>query len=225
MSFGYCGAEPVFVDIDADTYNIDASQVETAIGSRTKAILAVHQMGMPCDLATLAALARQHGIALIEDAACAIGSEILWSGQWQPIGRPQSDAACFSFHPRKIITTGDGGMITTPNADWDSRFRRSRQHGMSIPMRHDAAHFVTKRRRLAERYRTLLTDFRDSAAARASMGAFQLAELLHSPAGWPGPAHRNAVDARSRHLDPARDHKCPSRVAVQEPLTFSSAAV
>ena len=78
-------------------------------------------------------LARRHGIPLIEDAACAIGSEILWNGRWEKIGKPHGDVACFSFHPRKVITTGDGGMITTANAEWDARFRLLRQHGMSVP--------------------------------------------------------------------------------------------
>src|SRR5262249_13800761 len=73
------------------------------------------------------------GIPLIEDAACAAGSEILWNGRWEPIGKPHGDIACFSFHPRKVITTGDGGMITTNNADWDRKFRLWRQHSMSVP--------------------------------------------------------------------------------------------
>jgi len=70
---------------------------------------------------------------MIEDAACAAGSEINWEGEWERIGRVRGDAAVFSFHPRKIISTGDGGMITTPHADWDAKFRLLRQHGMSVP--------------------------------------------------------------------------------------------
>ena len=69
---------------------------------------------------------------MVEDAACAIGSEILWNGNWEKIGKPQGDVACFSFHPRKVITTGDGGMITTDNAEWDKLFRLLRVHGMSM---------------------------------------------------------------------------------------------
>ena len=119
-SIRYCGAKPVFVDIDPLTYNIDPALVEPAITPRTRAILCVHQIGMPCDLRPPRAPWRaQHGIPLIEDAACAIGSEILWDGQWEKIGRPHGDVACFSFHPRKIISTGDGGMITTRHAEWD----------------------------------------------------------------------------------------------------------
>src|SRR3954449_9425205 len=129
----YCGATPVFVDIEPRAFNIDPSLVAGAITPRTKAILCVHQVGMPCDLAALLPLASQHGIPLIEDAACAIGSEILWDGRWERIGKPHGDAACFSFHPRKILSTGDGGMITTKHRDWDARFHLWRQHGMSVP--------------------------------------------------------------------------------------------
>lgn len=136
----YCGAVPVFVDIDPATYNMDPARIEAAISDKTKAILCVHQMGMPCDLKQIVSLARQRGIPLIEDAACASGSEILWDGRWEKIGKPHGDIACFSFHPRKVITTGDGGMITTANSDWDQQFRLWRQHGMGIPdtVRHGA---------------------------------------------------------------------------------------
>ena len=129
----YCGAKPVLVDIELATFNIDPAFVEAAISPRTKAILAVHQLGMPCDLAALVSIAKRHGIPLVEDAACAIGSEINWQGQWERIGRPHGDIACFSFHPRKLLSTGDGGMLTTRDADLDRRFRLLRQHGMSVP--------------------------------------------------------------------------------------------
>lgn len=132
-SIAYCGAIPVFVDIEPGTFNIDVSQIETAITPKTRAILCVHQMGMPCDLAQIVDIGRHHGLAVIEDAACAIASEISWQGQWEKIGRPRGDVACFSFHPRKIMSTGDGGMLTTLNAEWASRFRLLRQHGMSVP--------------------------------------------------------------------------------------------
>ena len=128
----YCGATPVFVDVDPLTFNIDPGQAERAIGPRTRAILAVHQIGMPCDLRRLVPIARRWNLPLIEDAACAAGSAIRVGDEWQPIGRPHGDAACFSFHPRKVMTTGDGGMITTSNKEWDAKFRLWRQHGMSL---------------------------------------------------------------------------------------------
>jgi dTDP-4-amino-4,6-dideoxygalactose transaminase len=132
-SIRYCGAVPVFVDVSPGTFNIDPDVVEAALSPLTRAILCVHQMGMPCDLERLSRIAEKHSIPLIEDAACAIGSEIVWNGGWERIGRPHGDAACFSFHPRKILSTGDGGMITTKHQDWDTRFRLWRQHGMSVP--------------------------------------------------------------------------------------------
>lgn len=127
-----CGATPVFVDIEAGGYNIDVAAAEAAITPRTKAILTVHQIGMPCDLAALMPVARAHGLPVIEDAACAIGSEIRLGGDWQKIGRPVGDIVCFSFHPRKVVTVGDGGMLTTENAEYDRLFRLWRQHGMSV---------------------------------------------------------------------------------------------
>jgi perosamine synthetase len=132
-SIRYCGATPVFVDVESDTFNIDPDLIEAAISPLTRAILCVHQMGMPCDVTRIAQIAERHSIPLVEDAACAIGSEILWNGRWERIGRPRGDAACFSFHPRKILSTGEGGMITTKHQDWDTRFRLLRQHGMSVP--------------------------------------------------------------------------------------------
>src|SRR5438270_6346940 len=85
----YCGAEPVFVDIDRRTYNMAPARLAAAISSRTRAILCVHQMGMPCDLAAILAVARLHALPVVEDAACAIGSEILVDGAWERIGRPR----------------------------------------------------------------------------------------------------------------------------------------
>lgn len=128
----HAGAKPVFVDVDPATFNLDVQQIKRAITARTRAILCVHQMGMPCDLGAVVAFAHEHGLRVIEDAACAVGSEIRAHGGWEPIGKPHGDVACFSFHPRKVITTGDGGMLTTAHAEWDQRFRLWRQHGMSV---------------------------------------------------------------------------------------------
>src|ERR1019366_1229203 len=143
-SIRYTGALPVFVDVDAATFNLVPSQVEAAISPRTRAILCVHQIGMPCDLEALVEISRRHGVPLVEDAACAAGSEILWDGQWERIGKPHGDVACFSFHPRKILSTGDGGMLTTRDAALDAKFRRWRQHSMSVPdtIRHASGQVV-----------------------------------------------------------------------------------
>jgi perosamine synthetase len=168
----YCGAAPIFVDIDPKTYNIDPRRVAEAVTGRTRAILAVHQMGMPCDLPALASVANRHNIALIEDAACAAGSEIRINGQWQRIGKPRGQIACFSFHPRKVITTGEGGMLTTANSDFDHEFRLFRQHGMSVPdtVRHGSRQVIFEDYvMVAFNYR--MTDF------QAAIGRKQLERL------------------------------------------------
>jgi perosamine synthetase len=140
----YCGARPVFVDIDPATYNIDPRLIEAAITSRTKAILPVHQIGLPCDIGAIVEIGRRRGIPVVEDAACASGSEIRLDGAWQRIGRPHGLMACFSFHPRKVITTGDGGMITTSDSALADRAKALRQHAMSVPdtVRHSAKQIV-----------------------------------------------------------------------------------
>jgi nucleotide sugar dehydrogenase len=128
----YCNAVPIFCDIEPDTFNVDAGKLAALIGPKTKAILAVHQMGMPCDMAAIVKIAREKKIAVVEDAACAAGSELQWEGRWEKIGRPHGDVACFSFHPRKVLTTGDGGMLTTSSSTLDAKFRLWRHHGMSV---------------------------------------------------------------------------------------------
>jgi perosamine synthetase len=139
-SVRYCGALPVFIDIDPATGNMDPALIEPAITSRTRAILCVHQVGMPCDVQAIAAIGKRYGLPVIEDAACASGSALVTDGQVQPIGLPHADIAAFSFHPRKVITTGDGGMLTTASADFDRQFRLLRSHGMvaSAAARHGA---------------------------------------------------------------------------------------
>ena len=140
----YCGATPVFVDIDPRTFNMDPALLEAAITPRTRAVLCVHQMGMPCDVRAILDVARRHSLPVIEDAACAIGSELRGDADWEKIGKPHADIACFSFHPRKVISTGDGGMLTTRNAAWDAKFRLLRQHAMSVPdtVRHGASQVI-----------------------------------------------------------------------------------
>jgi perosamine synthetase len=123
----HCGGKPVFADIDPDTCNIDISKIEGAITKRTRAIMPVHQMGLPADLDPIAEIANKHSLLLVEDAACAIGS----SYKDKKVGG-HGNPACFSFHPRKIITTGEGGIITTDDPEFAARLRRFRHHGMSV---------------------------------------------------------------------------------------------
>lgn len=127
-----CGAAPVFVDIGPNDLNMDPARIAAALTPRTKAILCVHQLGMPCDLGRILPIAREAGLPVIEDAACAIGSQLRVGGAWESVGAPHGDVACFSFHPRKLVTTGEGGMITTRNPEWDRLFRLWRQHGMTV---------------------------------------------------------------------------------------------
>jgi dTDP-4-amino-4,6-dideoxygalactose transaminase len=138
------GARPVFVDVRRETLGMDPERIEAALTPQTKVILCVHQIGIPSDLEAILAIADRHRLPVIEDAACAIGSELLWKGRWERIGRPHGLVACFSFHPRKIVTTGDGGMLTTADEALAARFRLLRQHAMSIPdtVRHHAAAVV-----------------------------------------------------------------------------------
>jgi len=140
----HCGATPVFVDIDPEMFNLEPQLIESAITDRTKAILCVHQLGMPCDIKAIIKIATKYNLPVIEDAACAIGSQIKCDGNWEQIGKPHGDIACFSFHPRKVITTGEGGMLTTNNPKWDQLFRLWRQHGMSVSdsIRHNASNVI-----------------------------------------------------------------------------------
>jgi dTDP-4-amino-4,6-dideoxygalactose transaminase len=123
----HAGATPVLIDVDPRTYNLDPGAVEAAVTPRTRGIMVVHQLGMPADLDAIDDIGRRRGIHVVEDAACALGS----SYKGRPIGRT-ANLAAFSFHPRKVIVTGEGGMITTNDADIAARLRRLRHQGMSI---------------------------------------------------------------------------------------------
>jgi perosamine synthetase len=121
------GATPVFADVDPLTYNLDPVAAERAITPQTKAIMPVHQVGLPADMDAFFAIADAHGLTIVEDAACAIGATY----KGRPIGSLGS-SACFSLHPRKVITTGEGGMITTQDAEQAARMRKLRQHAMDL---------------------------------------------------------------------------------------------
>ena len=132
----------MFADVDPATYNITADTIRAVVTSRTKAILVVHQVGMPADLDPILALADRHGLRVVEDAACAIGSRY----KQRQIGG-HSEMACFSFHPRKVISTGEGGTITTASAEHAARLRLLRQHGMSVTdtARHNSSQVIVER--------------------------------------------------------------------------------
>jgi perosamine synthetase len=123
----YVGAKVVFAEVCPEDYNIDIEDVKRKITDKTKAILIVHQIGMPANIDAFRHLCSEKNIILIEDAACAVGSAY----KGRKIGS-HSDLVCFSFHPRKVITTGDGGMITTGNDQYYHRLKLLRQHGMNV---------------------------------------------------------------------------------------------
>ena len=128
------GAKPVFVDIDAKTFNLDIAKLEAAITKQTKAIIPVHLFGQPVDMTTLMAIASEHKIAVIEDSAQAVGAE--WAGQ--KVGSI-GHIGCFSFYPTKNLgACGDGGAVTTNDPVLASRIRMLREHGMSrVRYRHE----------------------------------------------------------------------------------------
>ncbi|MCM8776297.1 MAG: DegT/DnrJ/EryC1/StrS family aminotransferase, partial [Candidatus Omnitrophica bacterium] len=164
----YCGAKPVFIDIDPKTYNLDPSLLKNLITSRTKAVIAVHQVGLPADMGPILEIAEARGIKVLEDAACAIGAEY----RGERIGKPHGFLAVFSFHPRKIITTGEGGMLTTNDESLATRLKQLRHHGMSVSdlVRHQAKTVVI------EEYRELGYNYRMS-DLQAAVGLAQLDKL------------------------------------------------
>ena len=163
----YVGAIPVFAEVNPSTYNLDVADTERRITPKTKAILLVHQIGMPADIDVFQALCERHQLKLIEDAACAAGA----SYKGKRIGS-HSELVCFSFHPRKVITTGDGGMITTNRQDYYERLKLLRQHGMAVNdrVRHESSKvIITDHIELGYNYR--MTD------VQAAIGIKQLAKL------------------------------------------------
>lgn len=135
----YVGATPVFAEVDPRTYNLDPADVERRVNPRAKAIMVVHQIGLPADIDAFLDIGRRHNLKIFEDAACALGSRY----KDRRVGA-HTEMACFSFHPRKVICTGDGGMITTNNPEYAERLRLLRQHGMDVSdtARHSARNVI-----------------------------------------------------------------------------------
>lgn len=121
------GAKPVFVDITLDTFNIDISKIKNAITSKTKAIIPVHEFGLACEIDKIMEIAKKHNLYVIEDAACALGAKI----NNKPVGS-FGDFASFSFHPRKSITSGEGGILNVKNDEKAKKIRQLRNHGIEI---------------------------------------------------------------------------------------------
>ena len=186
----YVGATPVFADVEPSTGNLTAKTIEQQLTSRTRAVILVHQGGVPADVDAVTDLCSSRGIVIVEDAACAAGSTY----RGRPVGAGQNTAT-WSFHPRKLLTTGEGGMLTVADEELAARLRRLREHGMNVSAaeRHASTQpvleqyvetgfnyrmtdlqaaiglvqlgkldtMVARRRELASRYRRLLSDAAD----------------------------------------------------------------
>jgi len=163
----YVGAVPVFADVDEVTQNLTPATVEPCLTPRTRVVILVDQAGVPADLDAMRALCEPRGIMVVEDAACAVGS--VYHGE--PVGAHAAMAA-FSFHPRKLLTTGEGGMLVTPDPDVATRLRRLREHGMDV----SAAARHVSRQPVIEHYLEVGFNFRMT-DVQAAIGLVQLGKL------------------------------------------------
>jgi len=163
----YVGARPIFIDVDPDTGCVTADGVAAAITDRTRAVIVVDQGGVPVDLDPIRELCDPLGIVVIEDAACGAGSTY----RGRPVGAGAALAA-WSFHPRKLLTTGEGGMLTTSNADWAARARRLREHAMSVSANDRQASVLAP----AEEYLEIGFNYRMT-DMQAAVGIVQLGRL------------------------------------------------
>jgi perosamine synthetase len=180
----YVGATPVFADVDELTGNLTPATVEAVLTPRTKVVIVVHQGGVPADVAALRALLDPRGITLFEDAACAAGSR--FGGA--PVGFG-AELAAWSFHPRKLVTTGEGGMLTMESTEWAARARRQREHGMSV----SAADRHSSKQPVLESYLETGFNYRMT-DIQAAIGLVQLGRLDEIVAG------RRAIAARYQEL-------------------------
>jgi perosamine synthetase len=193
----YVGAEPVFADVDPVTGNLTPATVGQVRSPRTEAVLAVHQGGVPADVHALRAACADWDLPLIEDAACAIGSTV----GGKPVGHGALLAA-WSFHPRKLVTTGEGGMVTTDDSEWATRLRRLREHGMNA----SAAQRHASNKPVLESYLEVGFNYRMT-DVQAAIGLVQLGKL-------------DAMIARRRELAARYDallHDVPGLTPVRDP--------
>jgi dTDP-4-amino-4,6-dideoxygalactose transaminase len=196
----YCGATPVFVDIDINTYNLDIAQVASKVTAKTKAVIAVHLFGLCADIDSLRAVLPAH-VKIVEDAACAAGAD--WKGR--PAGS-LGDIGVFSFHPRKSVTTGEGGMVTTNDENLAERMNQMRNHGASLSeeQRHKGPrpYFLPDFNLLGYNYR--MTDL------QGAVGIVQLEKLdkfIDERAQWAAYYHDNLADVSWLRL-PKSTNEC-----------------
>ncbi|MFF7357094.1 DegT/DnrJ/EryC1/StrS family aminotransferase [Streptomyces filipinensis] len=193
----YVGAEPVFADVDLATGNLTTATVDAVRTPRTRAVLAVHQGGVPADVPALRAACADWDLPLVEDAACAVGSTV----GGKPVGHGAL-LATWSFHPRKLVTTGEGGMITTDDAAWAARLRRLREHGMNA----SAADRHVSNKPVLESYLEVGFNYRMT-DIQAAVGLVQLGRL-------------DAMISRRRELAARYDallHDIPGLTPVRDP--------
>jgi perosamine synthetase len=191
----YAGAVPAFADVEPDTWNLDPADALRRVTPRTRAVIPVHQVGLAVDLDRFQAFA-DRGIAIVEDAACAIGATY----RGRPIGS-HGHIACFSFHPRKTISVGEGGMVMTDDERLAEMARRLRSHGATVSdrARHEAGGLVYEEyRELGYNYR--MTDI------QAAIGIVQLGKL-------------DALIARRREIARAYDAAFAGSPAIRVPAT------
>src|SRR5512133_86737 len=186
----YVGARPIFADVDATTGNLTSETVKAALTPATKAVIAVDQGGVPVDLDSIRGLCDPRGITVIEDAACGAGSTY----RGRPVGAG-AEITAWSFHPRKIITTGEGGMITTSRKDWAERARRLREHAMSVAALDRHASMLAPAESYVEvGYNYRMTDL------QAAVGIVQLARLPEVVQ-----RRRQLADSYSKYIDEIPD--------------------
>lgn len=213
----YCGATPVLCDIELATFNLDLADAERRITAATRAIVPVHLFGLPADLDGVRALAAQHDLVVVEDAACALGA------RWGDAHVGTAALGAFSFHPRKAITTGEGGMLTTDDLEVAERLRVLRNHGGSAPLGPPGPHQMGDHDVLGFNYR--MTDLQGALGVaqmrkvpeiqrrRAALAARYDAEL--GDLGW----------LRTPQRDPRSTHGWQSYVCLYAPEAPGLAAV
>jgi perosamine synthetase len=163
----YCGATPVLCDVSLDTFNVDLDDLEARLTTRTRAVVPVHLFGLPADMVRLMPWARRRGLAVIEDAACGLDARI----DGQHVGT-FGDFGAFSFHPRKAITTGEGGMVLCADAAKDALVRSLRDHGAS---KSDATRHAAKNAFLLSEFNVLGYNYRMT-DMQGALGVTQLAK-------------------------------------------------
>ena len=201
-----CGARPVFADIDPDTFNLDPAAAERAITPRTRVIMPVHQVGLPADMDRFLELGQRYGLAIVEDAACAIGAKY----KGRPVGS-LGPLSCFSLHPRKVITTGEGGMIAVHDSHLADRMRRLRAHAMDMSdLARHSAHDVIFESYPERGFNVRMTDM------QAAIGLCQLEglDLMFGQATTAGRALYRRARAASRPRAALRPAVCHSHLAV-----------